>query len=198
LLQIISINTKSSGNTVSDNCRKLRAQNDLVRSPLPSLIPSQTRLPNHRRKRCEPSCDSWRSHADSSVGMTSGALDQRMPKGESKTKVEGGRGGGPRRRREAYERQLLALVAESDREGGSIYIRTGLRVQRRILISVGGAKISMKTLNLTWYPGEPLRRIDGERFGKRLGQHRRNIAVDLDRPGFRSRMPEDPEGKSTR
>ena len=45
----------------------------------------------------------------------------------------------------------------------------------------------MDILNLTWHPGEPLRRINHERLGECLSQHGGYLAVHFDRPGFRSR-----------
>ena len=47
----------------------------------------------------------------------------------------------------------------------------------------------MNVFHLTWYPGEPLRRINGERVSKCLCQHGGHFAVHSDRSGFRSRLP---------
>lgn len=51
----------------------------------------------------------------------------------------------------------------------------------------------MSIFYLTWYPREPLGRINREGLGERLSQHGRYIAVHFNRPGFRSRYPEYPE-----
>lgn len=55
--------------------------------------------------------------------MTSRVLDQWMPKGE---RGEGGtEGEGANEGREAHEGQLLALITESDRKSGGIYMNMG-------------------------------------------------------------------------
>ena len=51
----------------------------------------------------------------------------------------------------------------------------------------------MNIFNLTWYPGEPLRGINRERFGEGLSQYGRHVAMHVDRTGFRSRWPLYPE-----
>jgi hypothetical protein len=56
----------------------------------------------------------------------------------------------------------------------------------------------MNVFHLTWYPGEPLRRINREGLGERLSQYGRYVAVNFDRSGFRSRWPEYPEKKNKR
>jgi len=56
----------------------------------------------------------------------------------------------------------------------------------------------MSILHLTWHPGEPFRRINHEWLGERLSQHGRYVAMHFNRPGFRSRRPEDPEKKKTK
>lgn len=61
------------------------------------------------------------------------------------------------------------------------------------MFDVGDEEILMDAFHLTWYPGEPLRRINRERVGERLSQHRRHVAVHFDRPGFRGRWPEERE-----
>lgn len=47
----------------------------------------------------------------------------------------------------------------------------------------------MNVFHLTGYPGEPLRRIDRERLGKRLSQYGGNFTVHFHRTGFRRRSP---------
>ena len=55
------------------------------------------------------------------------------------------------------------------------------------VVSISVGRNLLNIFHLTWYPGEPLRRINRERFGERLSQHGGYFAVHFDRPGFRGR-----------